>query len=254
MKYIFFDIDGTLVDSQLDIIDSTKKTIKKLKDNGHFVAIASGRNMKAILPVAKVFDINNIVSDGGYGVMYKGKTIHIDPIDRNIKNKLSQELINKHIPFAYMIDSSTQQVIASKEMLNDKKNIQFETLELIIDNDFNYINSEAYKIFMHLYKGNEDMIESVNAYKIMRYFDDCLAYEPDDKYKGAKELVELDGGNLDDIIFFGDGLNDIDIAKKVPISIAMGNAVKELKDISYFTTKNCDDDGIEYACEYLKLI
>jgi hypothetical protein len=153
-----------------------------------------------------------------------------------------------------MIDSSTQQVIASEEMLNDEENVQFETLELIIDNNFNYINSDAYKIFMRLYKGNEDMIESVDAHQIMRYFDDCLAYEPDDKYKGVKELVELDNGCLDDIIFFGDGLNDIDIAKKVPLSIAMGNAIKQLKEIANFVTKDCNDDGIEYACQYFKLI
>jgi hypothetical protein len=254
MKYIFFDIDGTLVDYQLGIIPSTQETIKQLQEQGHFVAIASGRNINSIIPVANLLHIDNIVSDGGNGLMYKGRLLHIDPIPSDIKNQLSQELINRHIPFAYMTDSHLQSVKATQQMLNGRLDVDFENLELIIDDTLNYRDTDAFKIFMELYKGDEDLIESINVHKIMRYFDNCLAYEPDDKYKGVKELVELDGGSLDDIIFFGDGLNDIDIAQKAPVSIAMGNAVKELKEVASFITKDCQDDGIAYACQYLKLI
>ena len=44
-KYIFFDIDGTLLDDNPGgkILESTYRTLDKLKENGHFVAIATGR-------------------------------------------------------------------------------------------------------------------------------------------------------------------------------------------------------------------
>ena len=44
MKYFFFDIDGTLAVGSTGIIpENTKKAIKLLQKNGHFVAIATGR-------------------------------------------------------------------------------------------------------------------------------------------------------------------------------------------------------------------
>lgn len=43
MKYLFFDIDGTLIDEYHKLPLSTKKTLKQLKENGHFIAIATSR-------------------------------------------------------------------------------------------------------------------------------------------------------------------------------------------------------------------
>ena len=45
-KLFFFDIDGTLLDglSGLDYLtDYTKKALKKLKEDGHYIFIATGR-------------------------------------------------------------------------------------------------------------------------------------------------------------------------------------------------------------------
>ena len=44
-KYFFFDIDGTLTTKNPggEVLPSTLNTIKQLKENGHFVAIATGR-------------------------------------------------------------------------------------------------------------------------------------------------------------------------------------------------------------------
>ena len=45
-KYIFFDIDGTLLDDNPGgkILESTYRTLDKLKENGHFVAIVRRRS------------------------------------------------------------------------------------------------------------------------------------------------------------------------------------------------------------------
>jgi len=43
-KFIFFDIDGTLtIKNTGEVVPSVIDTIKQLKANGHFVAIATGR-------------------------------------------------------------------------------------------------------------------------------------------------------------------------------------------------------------------
>ena len=43
-KYLFFDIDGTLTDrSTGEIVPSAREALTRLEENGHFVAIATGR-------------------------------------------------------------------------------------------------------------------------------------------------------------------------------------------------------------------
>ena len=42
-KVLFFDIDGTLLNSELKIPEGVKKELKRLKDAGHYLFVASGR-------------------------------------------------------------------------------------------------------------------------------------------------------------------------------------------------------------------
>lgn len=257
MKYIFFDIDGTLIDSyhgKKEASYSTKKTIKKLKEKGHIVGIATGRQMSHALPVCKQLEIDNLVSDGGNGLIYKGIKKYIHPLEEEICIKLSQELLAKHIPFAYVTNPTENKVYATEEMLAITKRTYMENLEVIIDNQFDYQKAEAYKIYIAITKEQEDLIETINVHNIMKYVDDCIAFEPDDKYQGIKSFIELDHGDINDLIYFGDGLNDLSMFQQIPFSIAMGNAIEEIKQLSYFITKDIQDDGIEYACQYFKLI
>ena len=53
---------------------------------------------------------------------------------------------------------------------------------------------------------------------------------------------------------FGDGGNDLAMLNHVAVSVAMGNANDELKEIASYVTKSVDDDGIEYALKHYGLI
>ena len=63
-------------------------------------------------------------------------------------------------------------------------------------------------------------------------------------------MVSYLGGSFEDVVVFGDGHNDLSMIKAAPISIAMGNAIDEVKAAATFVTKRSDDDGIEYACKH----
>lgn len=256
MKYIFFDVDGTLVDNKEGkeyISQSSLQTLKKLKENGHVLAIATGRSLARVLDVAKRLDIDNIVSDGGYGLMMNGQVIYLKPLHQKKVMELSQELLYKQIPFAYMCSPYENYLYASSLMLCGKEDIDFEGLDICIKETISQ-DIDVYKVFMAISENSDISLQSIDLHKIMRYRDNCLAYEPDDKYSGMIELVKRMNGKKDDIVFFGDGLNDRDVFFKVKHSIAMGNAIDELKDMAYFVTKDIDDNGIEYACRYFQFI
>ena len=54
--------------------------------------------------------------------------------------------------------------------------------------------------------------------------------------------------------FSVDGINDMDMFKQSPLSIAMGNAVPQLKQIASHVTTNASEDGIKNACLYFQWI
>ena len=132
-KYFFFDVDGTLTTQNPGgtILPSTLKTLEKLKENGHFVALATGRSYLYALDGLKRFNI-----------------------------------------------------------------------------------------------------------------------EPDDKSVGIKKMMDILNAPMDDVVVFGDGHNDITMFQMAKTSIAMGNAIDQLKETATFVTKSCDEDGIEYACQH----
>ena len=47
-KAVFFDIDGTLWNYQMQIPESTVLAIRKLRENGHYAFICSGRSRSNI--------------------------------------------------------------------------------------------------------------------------------------------------------------------------------------------------------------
>lgn len=246
-KFIFFDIDGTLTDKNPGgkVLESTHRTLEKLQANGHFVAIATGRAQYMAMDAAKETGIYNLVTDGGNGLTIDGKVKYIKPIDFKQANVVIDQCIKYHYPFAVALGND------NKLYTNQESEIeQILPNPAIYDKsiDFHQVK-EIYKIFITCSIEEEKNLD-LGDLDYMRYFAGQIIVEPAEKYQGILEMVKLMGGNEEDIVTFGDGLNDISMIKQAPLGIAMGNAIDELKEIADFVTKRNDEDGIEYACKY----
>jgi Cof subfamily protein (haloacid dehalogenase superfamily) len=67
------------------------------------------------------------------------------------------------------------------------------------------------------------------------------------KAVGMEHLLKHFNKTWEDVIAFGDSMNDYEIMSHAGFSVAMGNASEKLKKIADFITKDIDDDGIAYA-------
>lgn len=63
-------------------------------------------------------------------------------------------------------------------------------------------------------------------------------------------MMDLLNAPIEDVVVFGDGYNDVSMFLPQWNSIAMGNAREVLKQRADYVTTNCDDDGIQKACEH----
>ena len=92
MKYIFFDIDNTLVShkGRPHVPPQTRTAVNLLRKAGHIPAIATGRGAFLSMTTAKDFGIMDLVCSGGAQVIVNGQEIyrayfpdeHVDSLNR----------------------------------------------------------------------------------------------------------------------------------------------------------------------------
>ena len=70
-----------------------------------------------------------------------------------------------------------------------------------------------------------------------------------DKGEALKIICELNNIDVKESIAIGDGENDIPMFKVSGLSIAMGNAMENVKKVSDFITDSNEQDGVAKAID-----
>jgi len=251
-KYFFFDVDGTLTCGTHDrrITPETFAALDALRENGHFICIATGRAYSMAKFAMQQTGIYNVVCDGGNGLCLNGELVSIKPMDREKCIKILDELDAKNLPYA-VVEGDTFDYFAKDDRFMTSEGSTEGEMHGHVDPNFDYHNVQNFhKIFVALREEEEHLIENIDLLPFMRYHPDAFVFEPADKYAGIEKMIEYIGGNLEDVVVFGDGKNDMDMFRKAPMSIAMGNAIEPLKELATYVTDRSDSDGIGQACRH----
>ncbi|MBT2731664.1 Cof-type HAD-IIB family hydrolase [Carnobacterium sp. ISL-102] len=256
-KMIFFDIDGTLVNNQKLIPDSTKLAIKMLKENGHEVAIATGRNLFMAQNIIDELEISHyIVCNGAAGYLHK-EQVYENPLDPVQLEKLIKvaDLNNHQIIYETPAKLRRRNELANVRITTAMKSVGYGVPKF--DQDFYQHNSLVQCLLFyredekHLYESNQ-----FSKFRFVRWHDSGVDVLPHDGSKANTVLrVALENGyDVENTIAFGDGLNDLEMIEKVGIGVAMGNALESVKLRADKVTKSCNEDGIYIALKELNLI
>ena len=74
-KLIAFDIDGTILDKNLQVLPSTRMAIENLRAQGHYVTLATGRSRVLAKPVIDALDFENYILCNGAAAFKDNKQI-----------------------------------------------------------------------------------------------------------------------------------------------------------------------------------
>ena len=74
------------------------------------------------------------------------------------------------------------------------------------------------------------------------------------KAKGIEAVLKHIGRSKDEVVAFGDGLNDVEMLSYVGLGIAMGNANDEVKSYANHVTSSVDEKGIRRGLEHAGLL
>ena len=272
-KLIFFDVDGTLMSRQGIVEESTRLSLMELKDAGHSIFLATGRNNFDV--PKKVLEIGfhgMILGDGAY-VEYEGKELAHKTMDKKHVDKLTEKIeaagghlfyggkdagyVTKYskIHFEEWVKELLEESPLWAELENsivvvdDLKEVSAQKIEKIVYYDFHgdlkELKKEFADSFMILPSNIADMSDETKGE--ITQLGVTKAY-------GIEILLNHLGETRENMIAFGDGFNDIEMINQAKIGVAMGNGVPPLKDCADLVTASIDDDGIYKALKQLGLI
>ena len=260
-KMIVLDLDDTLLKNDGTISGKTKKTLKKVQEDGIKVVLASGSPTFAIEPVANALELEKY---GGYIISYNvariiecrdKKELYAANITREEVQKLYQMSQEKD---AYIQTYIGDNIIASQPNKFTDIEKQITGMEIIVPNDFSsYVQQEVVKVIVlqepeklkELEKKWKPLIQNKLYMTISKpFFLEFMNLEVD-KGKSILRLGKMLGIDAEEIIAIGDSYNDITMIQAAGLGVAMGNAVEAVKEIANYVTEDNEHDGVATVVE-----
>lgn len=259
-KLIFFDIDGTLWDEEMEIPDSTISTLKKLRENGHRIFLCSGRARGNICD-KKLLSIgfDGIVAACGNHIELDGKIVY----ERIISPELTERVIT------VLRECNMPVVLEGPEFhWIDKDGFQDDPYVLYLFREMGESAKilEEYTGDIRINKLSGDVLPDTDYDRIKRELGDDFAILEHEgnvielvpagtsKATGIQWLCDYLHVGREDTYAIGDSVNDLDMLSFVGHGIAMGNGTSPAKDAAEYITADIHEDGVQKAMEHYGLI
>ncbi|MFS0785401.1 Cof-type HAD-IIB family hydrolase [Shouchella sp. 1P09AA] len=254
-KVVFFDVDGTLTDSQTGAIpESTKRAIQALQRKGILVVAATGRPLSMCEELKELGITTFITANGGLVTHHDEVIYHTSMNEKTVRAIETFAWEHQHALSFYSQDfhmngiqnDAVQQALADTLSMTTYPAIRpkhvadpIHLLCLFINEVDEYMYKVAFPM-LHFRRWHPYIVNVLE--------------EPIDKALAIENLLRYFNIDHSQAIAFGDGQNDIDMLSLVSIGVAMENGSDELKQMSDFVTKPAAQDGIEKALKHFHII
>lgn len=254
-KVLFFDVDGTLLNSKKEIPESTIKALNLARRNGYEIAIATGRAPFMIESILEQLKIDSFISFNGQYVVYKDKPIFIDGVQQKELKKIIEYGAAENISYVFLDD---KEMVATKEGCEKVKE-SLSTLKFPYPrvNESFYESNQVYQTLAFIEEEQEERYKkefpNVQFIRWHRYACDIIPKEGS-KARGIQKFMEAANVSIEHTVAFGDGLNDIEMLEAAGIGVAMGNGHPLAKQAANIIAPHVDDDGIYKVMKQLNII
>ncbi|WP_338779113.1 Cof-type HAD-IIB family hydrolase [Metabacillus sp. FJAT-52054] len=279
MKLFALDMDGTTLSSRNEISPENIEAIKKAQSLGHKVMVLSGRAPESIQEVMGRYGLTlPIGGSNGTAVFADGKLLELTSLTDLQNQVIAEEAEKEAIPFKIYTNKGIYFHREWPERLKHVLSSGAVPEEYYVDENFGKMTHmpDESKTF--------DSIQSLlmdQELKIQKFF--MLVLDPVQKSRLLTAAKAIEGGYvtssssfnievmnfngnkgnglkimaryfnipLEDTIAIGDQFNDVPMFEAAGFSVAMGNAVDEIKSKSDFVTLTNDEHGVAHAIEHV---
>lgn len=263
IKLIAIDMDGTLLNSNHQITEEVKQTIKAARQQGIKIVLCTGRPLLGVRPSLKELDL---LHDDDYVITFNGALIQKSKSEEVINHEtltyddyvdlvaLSEKLgLHIHMEDEHNIYTPNKNIgkyTVHESSLTDMP-IRYRTIDeldrdmviskvMMIDEP-DLIQTQKEKIPESFYQRFEIVLSTP-------YFMEFLNPNAS-KGNALKRLADELHLTRDEVMAIGDNMNDLSMIQYAGTGVAMGNAVTPLKDSAQQITKTNDEHGVAYAIQ-----
>lgn len=255
-KILFFDIDETLVSHKtFTIPKSTKEALKKAKENGHLIFINTGRTKSLIGDEIKEIGFDGYVCGCGTYIEVNDEVLYVNRVDKENYNDILSTLKKYNLKAvlegeeAIYVDEDAEDDFLLSNLRKQNYPIKLYDLDNMIFNKM-FIRYDDNKNIDNFCEDIKEIFDYIDHGEGTRE----LIPKGHSKGSGIDFLINYFNVDKKDTFAFGDSNNDITMLENVSNSIVMGNGNSELFEKATFVTKHIDEDGIEHAMKYFKII
>ena len=272
IKLICIDMDGTLLNSNHEVSDRNKEALRKAKELGVNIAIATGRLFCSARYYSDLIGIDTavIASNGAYiKTNYEDKALLENPMPKDIAIEI-YNIVKKH---GLTVNFNSWDTLIREDpvpenhayysmnkFLPEEKKVKF-----IIDSN-NFTNAIE-KFTGTILKGivieeaeNKDHLWAAKQ-ELKDVFGDELQVVSSGNNNFEIMVASSSKGNAvaylakelnvlpEEIMCMGDSENDLSMIKYAGIGVAMGNGLDLVKDAADYITDTNDNSGVAKAIE-----
>ena len=263
-KIVFSDIDGTLLDNNHRMLDSSYEAIKKLQKQDIPFVIVTARGPMGVYPIFKryKFICPMVCYSGALIIGADGEIVYSNGFSKDTAKAIISFLDKEKLDCTWNIYTMDSWIV------NNRRDARVAREEAIVeaastegDVDMLSDGAEVGKLLCMCNPKDTDEIEA----KLRKKFPGLSIVRSSDilievmnkgitKGKSIEFLCEKWDIDIKDTVAFGDHYNDVDMLETVGHPFLMDNAPDELKTRITNVTYSNEADGIYYGLKQLGMI
>jgi Cof subfamily protein (haloacid dehalogenase superfamily) len=278
IKLIASDMDGTLLNSNHDIDKETVEAIRKAEEAGIIFAISTGREYESVKTVLDKHNIKAqcILSNGAEYRDEEGNILDVVNINKESakmiikileENKLSARIFtNKGIFTTSSREEALKEIIYrtmsfNPELTEDKarevaENLGFftvlqyiEDIDKFFDEGIEIRKFVAFHRDIDLIDNMKKIISEIEGLAISSSFRDNIEITDINAQKGIilEQVAAKMSIDREEVMILGDSFNDYSMFEIFEETVAMKNAIPEVKAIAKYITDTNDNLGVAKA-------
>lgn len=258
-KALFFDIDGTLLDTvSRTVPESANRAIAIARECGHLVFVNTGRSNSELREIKTMVDPDGWLCGCGTYLEIGGEVVYHRIMPPEQAERICEEAATADMDcflegseHCYVKTRSSRFPLGMR--MRGINGIKIRYLEdgepCGIVEKFCVLTDEK----SHKERFFRQIGDQITVIDRGEGFYECVP-AGHSKATAIDAVLERYGLSLEDAYVFGDSTNDIAMFEHAPNAVLMGTHDKALEPYATFVTKNVEDDGIWYAMEQLGLL
>lgn len=272
LKLLALDVDGTLLDSQNMLTETTLQAVQRAYGAGMEVVLATGRMLSECwYPLCQLPLVRYVISCTGTEIidLKEQETIFRQPLSADDLHLLCSYLWEEDVMLQIfdnwdgLMHNDAKLLAGAERFVSPSMARAMRNCHHPERNFRRYVeNYDAPTNKLHMLFARPEDRDRVREklrdlpYTMVTTCANDLEFMPlgVDKGSGLQHLCQHLGLDQSQVMAIGDGGNDAGMLRYAGLSVAMGNAPDEVKALADWVTRDNDHDGVAAALDYLLLV